>query len=120
MAARRLPLKSDYRFYFHQDKGRSTSVDKDVFSPHLDRVAIDSHGRVLLHLPGRDVVFPAMPGASHDGSVQDSDRKSTRLNSSHTVISYAVFCLKKKKKKEWKALVHQIDTFSQEYNDLAG
>src|SRR5438034_5632878 len=29
----------------------------------------------------------------------DADRKSTRLNSSHTVISYAVFCLKKKKKK---------------------
>src|SRR5438132_4530577 len=31
-----------------------------------------------------------------------TDRKSTRLNSSHTVISYAVFCLKKKKKKEEK------------------
>src|SRR2546426_7280750 len=30
------------------------------------------------------------------------DRKSTRLNSSHLVISYAVFCLKKKKKKERK------------------
>src|SRR5438034_6353177 len=29
---------------------------------------------------------------------QEVDRKSTRLNSSHTVISYAVFCLKKKKK----------------------
>src|SRR5256885_5881219 len=28
---------------------------------------------------------------------QDGDRKSTRLNSSHLVISYAVFCLKKKK-----------------------
>src|SRR5438034_5346829 len=28
------------------------------------------------------------------------DRKSTRLNSSHTVISYAVFCLKKKKEKQ--------------------
>src|SRR5438034_8212473 len=28
------------------------------------------------------------------------DRKSTRLNSSHTVISYAVFCLKKKKQRE--------------------
>src|SRR5438034_3099699 len=28
------------------------------------------------------------------------DRKSTRLNSSHTVISYAVFCLKKKKRKQ--------------------
>src|SRR3712207_9174540 len=32
--------------------------------------------------------------ASHDGP----DRKSTRLNSSHANISYAVFCLKKKKK----------------------
>src|SRR5436309_11981017 len=32
----------------------------------------------------------------------DSDRKSTRLNSSHVKISYAVFCLKKKKKKNKK------------------
>src|SRR5215211_3342585 len=31
--------------------------------------------------------------------VDQADRKSTRLNSSHTVISYAVFCLKKKKNK---------------------
>src|SRR5438034_2641808 len=30
--------------------------------------------------------------------IRSIDRKSTRLNSSHTVISYAVFCLKKKKK----------------------
>src|SRR5436190_6072687 len=30
-------------------------------------------------------------------SADNRDRKSTRLNSSHTVISYAVFCLKKKK-----------------------
>src|SRR5205807_6652039 len=30
----------------------------------------------------------------------EQDRKSTRLNSSHLVISYAVFCLKKKKKKK--------------------
>ena len=33
-----------------------------------------------------------------DSNLHCSDRKSTRLNSSHTVISYAVFCLKKKKK----------------------
>src|SRR5438034_4525258 len=32
----------------------------------------------------------------------EGDRKSTRLNSSHTVISYAVFCLKKKTKKKKK------------------
>src|SRR5688572_31957706 len=31
--------------------------------------------------------------------VKETDRKSTRLNSSHSQISYAVFCLKKKKKK---------------------
>src|SRR5256885_12176251 len=31
------------------------------------------------------------------------DRKSTRLNSSHLVISYAVFCLKKKKKQDYNA-----------------
>src|SRR5256885_8375691 len=35
--------------------------------------------------------------------VTDPDRKSTRLNSSHLVISYAVFCLKKKKKIKTKA-----------------
>src|SRR5438034_1803887 len=34
------------------------------------------------------------------------DRKSTRLNSSHTVISYAVFCLKKKKKNKNKRDYH--------------
>src|SRR2546427_9134483 len=33
-----------------------------------------------------------------------ADRKSTRLNSSHSQISYAVFCLKKKKKKNKKSL----------------
>src|SRR2546430_11597135 len=31
-------------------------------------------------------------------AVEDEDRKSTRLNSSHSQISYAVFCLKKKKR----------------------
>src|SRR2546427_3628417 len=33
------------------------------------------------------------------GEIEGRDRKSTRLNSSHSQISYAVFCLKKKKKK---------------------
>src|SRR3989442_3863277 len=40
----------------------------------------------------------ALPGVSTDAiSVAVEDRKSTRLNSSHVRISYAVFCLKKKK-----------------------
>src|SRR5437763_13244882 len=37
------------------------------------------------------------PGCEEPGGVEDeTDRKSTRLNSSHRCISYAVFCLKKK------------------------
>src|SRR5690348_18053020 len=48
--------------------------------------------------------FPVAPGESArdvriDGRLRlERDRKSTRLNSSHPSISYAVFCLKKKKK----------------------
>src|SRR2546428_5796016 len=38
-------------------------------------------------------------GADRRPALQRRDRKSTRLNSSHDQISYAVFCLKKKKKK---------------------
>src|SRR5947209_13185104 len=40
---------------------------------------------------------------------KDGDRKSTRLNSSHANISYAVFCLKKKKKQRSKiyGLIHE-------------
>src|SRR5256885_10635672 len=41
------------------------------------------------------------------GLVQIPDRKSTRLNSSHLVISYAVFCLKKKKKKQEHNIAHE-------------
>src|SRR5690242_21351698 len=38
-------------------------------------------------------------GSAHPDMQLNIDRKSTRLNSSHMSISYAVFCLKKKKKK---------------------
>src|SRR5436190_10109133 len=52
----------------------------------------------------RAICLPPVPVAHADGLFQEpesgegihEDRKSTRLNSSHTVISYAVFCLKKK------------------------
>src|SRR2546426_5939765 len=57
------------------------------------------HGeqRWVLELPGN---LPATPGSPvRKAGTRQGDRKSTRLNSSHLVISYAVFCLKKKKKK---------------------
>src|SRR3712207_8269879 len=58
------------------------------------------HAGDAAHLVGEvrrhevDVVGEVLPGAGHAAHV---DRKSTRLNSSHANISYAVFCLKKKK-----------------------
>src|SRR2546422_1368254 len=71
------------------------------------------HGAVHAAPKGLEFAAPASPAAarrSHDPpngtrSLSDSDprrvsgrdRKSTRLNSSHGYISYAVFCLKKKK-----------------------
>src|SRR5688572_32505794 len=41
---------------------------------------------------------PPLPSHQGDGLLLTRDRKSTRLNSSHSQISYAVFCLKKKTK----------------------
>src|SRR2546429_3277440 len=45
--------------------------------------------------------IPASIGASVPPCTANLDRKSTRLNSSHGYISYAVFCLKKKKNKHY-------------------
>src|SRR2546426_3847827 len=58
------------------------------------------HGRFLLAIPACERCKPAF---AHQATIVvcaavRRDRKSTRLNSSHLVISYAVFCLKKKKK----------------------
>src|SRR5256885_12276511 len=52
------------------------------------------------HVPARELealpVLPPARVAAEPGEQCTRDRKSTRLNSSHLVISYAVFCLKKK------------------------
>src|SRR5438034_2466053 len=57
--------------------------------------------RRLLAGASESMAITGMPAAmvasmSSFSSLGSADRKSTRLNSSHTVISYAVFCLKKK------------------------
>src|SRR5256885_8574285 len=60
------------------------------------------------------------PNGSADprsGAYLPVDRKSTRLNSSHLVISYAVFCLKKKKNAYYHTQAHEQDTAAQ--NPLA-
>src|SRR2546430_17616588 len=52
-------------------------------------------------LPQRRWVREREPGRVSSG-IWKRDRKSTRLNSSHSQISYAVFCLKKKKKTQYR------------------
>src|SRR2546427_5871146 len=74
----------------------------------LFRSAAGGHGRPrqLLRAAGAGGYRPARDGATAacaahgtgEGRRPRQDRKSTRLNSSHSQISYAVFCLKKKKK----------------------
>src|SRR5205814_8530973 len=68
----------------------------------LEALPGDSRDRVhaLAHLVEHFARMRVVPGKSHAPGelVDEPDRKSTRLNSSHLGISYAVFCLKKKKK----------------------
>src|SRR2546422_3561177 len=70
---------------------RSFVVARDRFGgPFFDDTAAVQHQRPVAQLAdARQVVA--------DEEHRASDRKSTRLNSSHGYISYAVFCLKKKK-----------------------
>src|SRR5438034_6596627 len=73
---------------------------------------LGEHQRTLRPKNQRDRAPERLLSPSHTRTVTEerggtlrglhTDRKSTRLNSSHTVISYAVFCLKKKTKKKIK------------------
>src|SRR5258708_9924997 len=56
-------------------------LDRVITSPHIQKTGLALAGFHEYLKPGRVLIL---------------DRKSTRLNSSHQIISYAVFCLKKK------------------------
>src|SRR5256885_5512996 len=71
------------RFYDRLDRGRERSQPVERFGKISGMIETAEN-------LARDY------GISREAA--DADRKSTRLNSSHLVISYAVFCLKKKKK----------------------
>src|SRR5690242_20960603 len=64
-----------------------------------DRSESSRHDREQLQPRGADRRFRTNRRFVGSGQGRDQDRKSTRLNSSHMSISYAVFCLKKKKHK---------------------
>src|SRR2546429_2698268 len=78
--------------------------------------SVEQDARIVHEVARREVVGPV----GHDVELADdverefdivadgTDRKSTRLNSSHGYISYAVFCLKKKKKPNNWLTVHSL------------
>src|SRR5687768_18235354 len=98
----------DLKTYFFPDEGTVRAVDGVSFDLHAGQTLgiVGESGcgksvtaRSILRIverPGRIVGGQVL--LRNDPDHPDEDRKSTRLNSSHGYISYAVFCLKKKKK----------------------
>src|SRR5256885_5955138 len=87
MARLVLSLDSQVMAEYNMNKERYTIgrlPDNDI---RIDNAAVSGHHSLIINI-------------LNDSFLEDlnRDRKSTRLNSSHLVISYAVFCLKKKKK----------------------
>src|SRR3712207_7908707 len=86
---------SPYTTLFRSDGARRFAIGK-ISEQHAELVATQSSDRVVLverrPQPLGDLLQQPVSG------VVTQDRKSTRLNSSHANISYAVFCLKKKKR----------------------
>src|SRR2546430_13512697 len=108
-AARRCPhndseeKQADSQILIKSDKAAlfsATTLDQICIGDRLDTLAcccrdvVTGHGKNLLTAPAEILVELELHTAGSSGT----DRKSTRLNSSHSQISYAVFCLKKKKK----------------------
>src|SRR5207245_5047523 len=78
--------------------GREASLLEGLAHPHIVRYV--AHGE----LPNGEL-YLAMEWLDGADLQQRLDRKSTRLNSSHGSISYAVFCLKKKKNRTYADMV---------------
>src|SRR2546427_3893382 len=80
-----------YTTLFRSHHGHSLTDAQNFF-----HVAADHHDRYAAFSQAAHQLVDFCFGADVDSA--SGDRKSTRLNSSHSQISYAVFCLKKKKK----------------------
>src|SRR2546426_6748862 len=89
-------------FFFFNDTATTEIYTLSLHERSSDLVGIIYRPGVrpgMVFLPGRPAVLDSVRAIV----ARDlEDRKSTRLNSSHLVISYAVFCLKKKKQRNTK------------------
>src|SRR5256885_15928727 len=87
-----LPCPSRFLFFFFLMIRRPP---RSTLFPYTTLFRSDFGAATVLFATGFALLFLA--GARLRYVIATTDRKSTRLNSSHLVISYAVFCLKKKK-----------------------
>src|SRR5690554_7196187 len=100
---------------FYSSEGHATNVGTlfrdpaNALLPNWKWIPVGYHGRASFIIPSEQAIKrpkgQQKPNDDQDPvfgpcKLLDLDRKSTRLNSSHVRISYAVFCLKKKKKKK--------------------
>src|SRR5688500_19274788 len=85
--------------------GLCEEIAPDVFTLLDDGLAYVKEGSKIFSDPGGAEGLANVPAGQEEAVIESAeecpgecilDRKSTRLNSSHLVISYAVFCLKKK------------------------
>src|SRR5256885_8619898 len=79
-------------FFFFND-----TATTEIYTLSLHDALPICRGRPSPHALPPDVAGERVHAQLPGGAGETADRKSTRLNSSHLVISYAVFCLKKKK-----------------------
>src|SRR3712207_7121072 len=94
----------------HHGEDRRTTADLEAegpehpFAPYVRTLGRGpGRSRALTREEARDALGMVLRGEADPhqiGAFLMLDRKSTRLNSSHANISYAVFCLKKKKQKK--------------------
>src|SRR5947207_10210469 len=79
------PYTTLFRSHVNRLNGLTIAVSENKYLAQIAKRSVLSDDAVSVLVPILEDI------------VRMEDRKSTRLNSSHTVISYAVFCLKKKK-----------------------
>src|SRR5699024_573203 len=80
---------------------------KERIKEELALAESEPHSETRTRFIGLDIGTSHLVSAS-DIDMKDTDRKSTRLNSSHVSISYAVFCLKKKIKNIYILIQHHM------------
>src|SRR2546427_11193133 len=81
-----------YTLSLHDALPISDSIQRVLFRTIALRIVSSFRAQAM------SATFFGFPAAKKVALIACADRKSTRLNSSHSQISYAVFCLKKKKK----------------------